>query len=106
MADTDDRSVLNLKLMVSQEIAAGLLLVLLNDENSLIRQHAIGFAQAYEQALQTATVADIAISFSPRKGSPAKGSPAKRTPEKFTALKKAESLGLLKTLLKVRLELI
>lgn len=43
-----------MKLCLNQEIATGLILILLNDENSVIRQHAIKFAQIYEKAIQGA----------------------------------------------------
>ena len=51
VSDSDSDSVLGMKLCVKQEIAVGLILSLLNDENSVIRQHAISLAEAYGQAL-------------------------------------------------------
>lgn len=42
-----------MKLCLNQEIAAGLLFILLNDESSVIRQHAMGFAKAFESVLLT-----------------------------------------------------
>ena len=49
--DSDGDSILSMKLCVKQEIVVGLILSLLNDENSVIRQHAISLAEAYGQAL-------------------------------------------------------
>jgi len=95
---------LGLKLCLNQEIATGLILILLNDENSVLRQHAIKFAQTYEKAIQAAGSDEHLITcFSANQKIV---SQAKRSADNFGDLKKTVSLALLKTLGKVHMELI
>ena len=102
--DQSSSTILSMKLCLNQEIATGLILMLLNDENSVIRQHAIRFAQAYDQALQSDQSDEHLITcFSANKKIV---SQAKRSADNFVPMKKPVTLALLKTLHKVRMELV
>ena len=46
---------MNLRFNIDSETAIGVILILLNDESSILRHHALTFAQAYEQAVQSAS---------------------------------------------------
>jgi len=50
-----DATIMNLRFNIDQETAVGVILILLNDNNSILRKHAMTFAQVYEQAVQSAT---------------------------------------------------
>ena len=95
---------LGLRFTIDQETALCLILALLNDENSLLRQHALSFAQAYAQALESGTFDEDQVRcFSTN----AKiTSQAKRSADNFAPIEKQTSLSLLKALLRARLELI
>ena len=94
---------MELEACLSQEIASGLILMLLNDESSVIRHHAISFTQAYDTALQNPkSDSNSIICFSANKKIV---SQAKRSADDFTPPQKQVTLSLLKTLLKVRMEL-
>ena len=102
---SDDSSVLGLKICLQQELAAGLIFMMLNDDSSVIRQHAIGFAKTFEQVLQSSDYDENVIKCfetTNQKPSPTK----KSTPEKFAPLEISVTSSILKTLLKVRIELI
>ena len=85
-------------------MASGLILILLNDTNSVIRHHAIELATVYEAALASPNCDNnIVTCFDSNKKII---SQAKRSADKFAPLKKPITAHLLKTISKVKLELI
>lgn len=99
-----DGSVQTLKMALNMEVAVGLILILLDDTSSVIRQHGMNFAAAYDVALASTDFDGLTVTCFDKNKKIV--SLAKRSADEFVPLAKSVTAHLLKTLGKSKLELV
>ena len=92
-----------LGLAVNHEIAIGLVLILMNDDTTLIRQHGFNLAKCYQEVVGHVQEDEYVTLF---KNNPKPTSKAKRSVGNHTPMKKETSSQLLKVLLKNQTEIV